>query len=103
MPLSTLRGWDQLTPNFTLHEQLDYDHDALVAKVQYGLERFNPEQKAVYNAVMKFYDQNLGKAFFVHSASGGGKTFVCNTIAAAICIGQHENGRVALCVASSGI
>src|SRR6202167_3833817 len=103
MPLSTLRDWGELTPNFILHEQLDYDHDVLAAKVQYGLERFNPEQKAVYNAVMKSYDQNLGKTFFVHSAGGGGKTFVCNTIAAAIHMGQHENRKVALCVASSGI
>jgi hypothetical protein len=45
----------------------------------------------------------LGKTFFVHSAGGGGKTFVCNTIAAAIRMGQYENKRVALCVASSGI
>jgi len=52
---------------------------------------------------MQSYDQNLGKTFFVHSAGGGGKTFVCNTIAAAVRLGQHQDHKVALCVASSGI
>ena len=37
--------------------------------------------------------------FFLHSAGSGGKTYVCNTIAAAV----RARGRVALCVASSGI
>ena len=36
---------------------------------------------------------------FIHSAGGCGKTFVCNTIAAAV----RAKGKVALCVASSGI
>lgn len=36
---------------------------------------------------------------FIHSAGGGGKTFVSNTIAAAV----RSNRNVALCVASSGI
>lgn len=42
---------------------------------------------------------NLGKLLFIHSGGGGGKTFLCNTIAAKV---QSES-HVALCVASSGI
>jgi len=103
MPLSTLRDWGQLAPNFILHEQLNYDQDQLAAQVQLALEKFNHEQRKVYDAVMQSYDQNLGNMFFVHSAGGGGKTFVCNTIAAAVRLGQHEDRKVALCVASSGI
>src|SRR5882762_10744340 len=103
MPLSTLRDWGQLAPNFILHEQLNYDQNELEAQVQLALEKFNREQSRVYNAVMQSYDQNLGKTFFVHSAGGGGKTFVCNTIVAAVCLGQHEDRKVALCVASSGV
>jgi hypothetical protein len=72
VPLSTLRDWGQLTPNFILHEQLNYDQDELAAQVQLALEKFNREQSAVYDAVMQSYDQNLGKTFFVHSAGGGG-------------------------------
>jgi hypothetical protein len=52
---------------------------------------------------MQSYDQNLGKVLFIHSAGGGGKMWVCNTIAAAVRSGRHEDRRVALCVASSGI
>jgi len=37
--------------------------------------------------------------FFVQSAGGGGKTYLCNTIAAAV----RSKTKVALCVASSGI
>ncbi len=40
-----------------------------------------------------------GKLVFLHSAGGGGKTFVCNTIAAAV----HAEGKIALTCASSGI
>ena len=103
MPLPALRDWSAAAPNFLLQEQFDYDQDHLMAKVLYGLEKFNDEQRAVYDAVMQSYDQNLGNIFFVHSAGGGGKTFVCNTIAAAVHFGAHENCKVALCVASSGI
>jgi PIF1-like helicase len=37
--------------------------------------------------------------FFLYSAGGGGKTYMCNTITVAI----HVQDKVALCVASSGI
>ena len=103
MPLPTFREWGQLAPNFLLHEQLNYDQLELATKVQDRLETFNPEQRAVFDAAMQSYDQNLGKVLFIHSAGGGGKTWVCNTIAAAVRSGQHEDRRVALCVASSGI
>jgi ATP-dependent DNA helicase PIF1 len=40
-----------------------------------------------------------GKMFFLYSARDGGITYVCNTIAAAVCA---QDKVVALCVASSG-
>ena len=63
------------------------------------LGTFNPEQHMVYDAVMESYHQDSGKAFFVHSAGGGGKTYTCNTIAASI----RADGEVVLCVTSSAI
>ena len=48
---------------------------------------------------MESVNNNTGKTFFLHSAGGCGKTFVCNTITAAV----HSQGKIALCVASSGI
>ena len=59
---------------------------------------FNDEQRNVYNTVMDSVRNNKGETLFVHSAGGGGKTVVCNTIAAAV----RAMGKVALCVASSG-
>jgi hypothetical protein len=103
MPPPTLRDWGQGAINFLLHEQLNYDQEQLAAKVQDRLRTFNQEEKAVYDAVMQSYNQDLCKTLLIHSAGGGGKTWVCNTIAAAVCSGQHEDHRVALCVASSGI
>ena len=56
-------------------------------------------QRGVYEAVMESVNNNNGKIFFLHSAGGCGKTFVCNTIATAV----RAQGKIALCVASSGI
>ena len=52
---------------------------------------------------MQSYDQKLGKIFFFHAARGCGKTFVCNTIAAAVRSSEHHDCQIALCVTSSGI
>jgi hypothetical protein len=103
IPVSSLRNWGEAAPNHLLTEQLAYDHEALAAMVQTRVDGFNLEQRVVYNAVMESYEQNLGKSIFIHSAGGGGKTHVCNTIAAAVRSSEHANRRVALCVASSGI
>ena len=67
--------------------------------VQQNVQSFNEEQLAVYNAVMAAVQGEEKHVFFLHSAGGCGKTYVCNTIAAAV----RAQRRVALCVASSGI
>jgi len=71
----------------------------LQATVQRNIESFNGEQCAVYDAVMASVEGEEKHVFFLHSAGGGGKMYVCNTIAAAV----HAWRRVALYVASSGI
>lgn len=85
--------------NHLLAQQLDYNQEELAAKVTQNVELFNNAQKQVYDVVMKLVNENEGRLIFLHSAGGCGKTFVCNTIAAAVC----AQGKVALCVASSGI
>jgi hypothetical protein len=85
--------------NQLLREQLDYDPYDLLLEVDQHKGSFNDEQKVAYDAVMYSIHQKQGKAFFLHSAGGGGKTFVCNTIAATV----RANNRVALTVASSAI
>jgi hypothetical protein len=96
---SPQRDWEAIADNLLLAEQLDFDRIALREMATERLETFNPEQRMVYDAVMESYRQDSGKAFFVHSAGGGGKTYTCNTIAGSI----RADGEVVLCVASSAI
>ena len=84
--------------NRLLNEQLDYNREQLAERVTTNVAQFNDSQRRVYDAVMGSVDGD-SKIFFLHSAGGCGKTFVCNTIAAAV----RAQGKIALCVASSGI
>ena len=85
--------------NRLINDQLDYNRDELAAGVTVYTAQFNNAQRKVYDDVMASVNNNSGKTFFLHSAGSCGKTFVCNTIAAAVC----AQGKIALCVASSGI
>ena len=85
--------------NRLLHEQLDYNREELTDRVTQNLAKFNNPQRTIYNAVMDSVNGNISRVFFLHSAGGCGKTFVCNTIAAAV----RAQGKICLCVASSGI
>ena len=60
---------------------------------------FNPEQATAFNAVLKSITNNQGLLFFIHTAGGCGKTFLCNTIAVEI----RRRGQMALYVALSRI
>jgi hypothetical protein len=99
--MPTITGdWENIAPgNRLLHEQQDYNREELAATVTHNVGLFNNAQKSVYEAVMESINGNQGKLLFLHSAGGCGKTFVCNTIAAAV----RAQGKIALCVASSGI
>ena len=85
--------------NRLINEQLNYNRDELAARVTANNALFNDAQRGVYDAVMDSVNNDRGKIFFLHSAGDCGKTFVCNTIAAAV----RAQGKIALCVASSGI
>jgi len=93
------QNWEDILDNFLLAQQLDYDPLQQADIVTQNLQLFNQEQTNVFNAVMGSVNDTLGKTLFIHSAGGCGKTFVCNTIAAAV----RSQNQVALCVASSGI
>jgi len=71
----------------------------MVALVNEQRAVFNPEQAAVFHAILESVTNNQGYLFFIYAAGGCGKTFLCNTIAAEV----RRRGQVALCVASSGI
>jgi hypothetical protein len=99
MPLPVGNWQAQEHGNQLLHEQLDFDPYDLLLHVQFNRDHFNVEQRAAYDAVMHSVNNRHGNAFFLHSAGGGGKTFVCNTVAATI----RANNKVAITVASSAV
>ena len=85
--------------NQLLQEQLQYDEEDLLVQVYENEQRLNDEQRPIYDAVLQSVDNQAGDICFLHSAGGGGKTFVCNSIAAAV----HSKKCVALTVASSAV
>ena len=91
--------WAAVVNNPILREQLAYDPVKMADRVKDHYPKFNPDQTEAFDRVMDSINNNRGKIFFLLSARGGGKTWVCNTIAAAV----HAQGKVTHCVASSAI
>ena len=98
MPASTM-NWAAYEENPLLAAQLTYDIPSLQQIVANNLQTFNTEQKIAFNMIVDSVTHKQGKLVFLHSAGGGGKTFVCNTIAAAV----RAQGQIVLACASSGI
>ena len=96
-----MENWEafQAHENHLLRREMAYDPADLTLEVEDRLLSFNLEQRTVYDAVMQSIQNNEGRTFFLQSAGGGGKTYVCNAIAAAV----RATNNPALCVASSGI
>jgi hypothetical protein len=99
MPAVTGNWQVDVPENRLLQAQRDYDVDDLAARVTHNVQLFNVQQQQVYDAAMDSINHSRGQLLFIQSAGGCGKTFVCNTIAAAV----RAQGKIALCVASSGI
>jgi len=78
-------------------EQYNIDEMATLVDKQRAI--FNPDQAAAFDAILESVTNNQGYLFFIYAASGCGKTFLCNTIAAEV----RRRDQVALYVASSGI
>jgi PIF1-like helicase len=91
--------WEAPQDNYLLQQEMAYDMPDLTLEVENLQASFNPEQRAIFDAVLDSVRNNEGKVFFLQSAGGCGKTYVCNTIAAAV----RAMGHPALCVASSAI
>jgi hypothetical protein len=92
--------WHITVPeNRLLQEQRDYNVEQQATIVAGNVQQFNHHQRQIYDAAMDSVNNNKGRIVFLHSAGGCGKTFVSNTIAAAV----RAQGKIALCAASSGI
>lgn len=79
--------------------ELCYDVESLIEETETNISKFQPEQRAVFEAAMNSVVNNASKIFFLDAPGGTGKTFVIRTLLAQI----RKNKQIALAVASSGI
>ena len=103
MPLAyegeTNFGSMEVLPARELIEEMAYDRILLRKTAEENYERLNVDQKAVFDVAIHAVENQLPKCLFIDAPGGTGKTFVFNTILAAV----RSKGRIALAVASSGI
>ena len=58
--------WETIPVNFLLAQQLQYNVDELKTTVERNCERFNAEQRNVFEAAMDSVNNNKGKMLFIH-------------------------------------
>ncbi|XP_074298575.1 uncharacterized protein LOC141629483 [Silene latifolia] len=80
-------------------DELSYDKESLQAKYASQLSSMSNEKRFVYNEIMEAITSNQGGVFFVYGYGGTGKTFIWQTLCAAL----RGKGEIVLPVASSGI
>ncbi|KIK72574.1 hypothetical protein PAXRUDRAFT_85701, partial [Paxillus rubicundulus Ve08.2h10] len=91
--------WQQVIGNHLLAERLNYDQVEQPRQAEENIPCLNVEQCNAYDAIYDSVQRQAGITFFVCGPGGTGKTFLYNTLCCAL-LGQ---GKVVLCVASSGI
>ncbi|KIJ12618.1 hypothetical protein PAXINDRAFT_82616, partial [Paxillus involutus ATCC 200175] len=91
--------WQQVIGNHLLAEQLNYDQAEQLRQAEEHIPHLNVEQRNAYDAIYDSVQRQAGITFFVHGPGGTGKTFLYNTL----CCALRGQGKVVLCIASSGI
>ncbi len=84
--------WAAYEDNPLLAAQLAYDIPSLQQLVANNLQTFNEEQKTAYNTVFDSAMNDEGNWYFCIVLEVVERTFVCNTIAAAV----RAEGKIAL-------
>jgi hypothetical protein len=88
--------------NYDMAQQLNFDRDALAARVARDILLLNPEQRAIYDSILAdIYDTGppRPRAHFMQAPGGSGKTFVLSLLLDTV----RSRGDVALAVASTGV
>ncbi len=82
-----------------VEKELAYDQHSLITDVDNVEDKFNDDQRNVYETILNAVTNKEGKLFFVYGSGGTGKTFVWTTFL------FHLRGqsKIVLVVASSGI
>src|SRR6201996_7208468 len=98
MPLPQ-HDWMILVGNRLIIEQRSYDVDEQAHLAAQKIPTLNQGQRAAFDAIVKAVQEKSGQTFFLHGPGGTGKTYVYNTL----CYALRGQGKIVLCVASSGI
>ena len=88
---------DQL--NSLIADQLNYNCDAEHVDLEVRLSKLIPDQRMAYDCIIASVEGAEGRLFFLNGPGGTGKTFIYNTV----CCKLRSEGKIILCVSSSGI
>ncbi|KIK79181.1 hypothetical protein PAXRUDRAFT_161973, partial [Paxillus rubicundulus Ve08.2h10] len=91
--------WQQVIDNHLLAEQLNYDQAEQLRQAEEHIPHLNVTQCNAFDAIYDSVQCQAGITFFVHGPGHTVETFLYNTL----CCALHGQGKVILCVASSGI
>src|SRR6266850_2920657 len=98
MPTSVI-AWEEIRGNPLLAQQLNYDRQDQQCNAQQLCQQFNAQQASSFQEILAAIRDSSGQCFFLQGAGGCGKTFVYRAISHHL----RAEGKVVICVASSGI
>ncbi len=93
------QNWEHAIGNRLIAEQRNYNQEEQAQYAADHIPRLNPEQQSAFNRIVEAVNNKTGQTFFLHGPGGTGKTYVYNTL----CYFLRGQGKIVLCVASSGI
>jgi hypothetical protein len=93
--------WNEIETNRYLREQRIYDRDVERRKAEENIPRLNREQRQAFDTIRAaaMGTATNRKLFFLNGPGGTGKSFTWATLAHSL----RAEGKIVLCVASSGI
>jgi hypothetical protein len=91
--------WLNVEINPLIADQLDYDCAQQREELEGRLRQVNNGQRSAYDRIVNSIERESGELYFLQGSGGTGKTFVYNTV----CCKVRSEGKIILCVASSGI
>jgi hypothetical protein len=97
LPCANVNRWRDLERNHNLDQIFDPAEQSRLADARIPL--LNEKQRAAFQAIIHSIQNNDPKLFFLNGPAGTGKTFLYNTITHCL----RGQGKIVLCVASSGI
>ena len=94
-----IEDWTAAIGNPLIAEQRQYDIEEQARLAAERIPQLNEAQRTAFDDIIKAVNDKSGQTFFLHGPGGTGKTYVYNTL----CYYLRGQGKIVVCVASSGI